>query len=48
MCIRDRVETLEDLVSTYGLDHRLLELEITESAYAEDRKMAEAVRQRCV
>ena len=41
----DVVETLEDLVSTYGLDHRLLELEITESAYAEDRKMAEAVRQ---
>ena len=39
----DVVDTLEGLVGTYGLDHSLLELEITESAYAEDRKMAEAV-----
>ena len=39
----DVVEALEGLVSRYDLDHRLLELEITESAYAEDEKMADAV-----
>lgn len=39
----DVVESLEGLVTKYGLDHRLLELEITESAYAEDQKMADAV-----
>ncbi|RDB64602.1 hypothetical protein C1878_01780 [Gordonibacter sp. 28C] len=38
----DVVDTLEGLVQNYGLDHHLLELEITESAYAEDEKMAEA------
>ncbi|WP_080801946.1 EAL domain-containing protein [Arabiibacter massiliensis] len=39
----DVVDTLEELVTRYGLDRSLLELEITESAYAEDEKMAEAV-----
>ncbi|MEG2025251.1 MAG: EAL domain-containing protein [Gordonibacter sp.] len=39
----DVVEALESLVQRYHLDHGLLELEITESAYAEDEKMATAV-----
>lgn len=39
----DVVETFEGLIASYGLDHKLLELEITESAYAEDEKMAETV-----
>lgn len=39
----DVVESLEGLIEKYGLDHKLLELEITESAYAEDEKMADAV-----
>lgn len=39
----DVVDVLEDLVTRYKLDHRLLELEITESAYAEDEKMANTV-----
>lgn len=39
----DVVETFEDLVARYQLDRSLLELEITESAYAEDEKMAETV-----
>ena len=39
----DVAEALEDLVQRYGLDHQLLELEITESAYAEDDKMADVV-----
>lgn len=39
----DVVETIEELVTRYDLDHALLELEITESAYAEDQKMATAV-----
>lgn len=39
----DVVESLEGLVTKYDLDHKLLELEITESAYAEDQKMADAV-----
>lgn len=39
----DVVESLEGLVTKYGLDHKLLELEITESAYAEDQKMADTV-----
>ena len=41
----DVVESLENLIAKYDLDHRLLELEITESAYAEDQKMADAVAQ---
>ena len=39
----DVVEVLEDLVTRYGIDRRLLELEITESAYVEDEKVAAAV-----
>lgn len=39
----DVVEALEGLVQRYGLDRQLLELEITESAYAEDNKMADVV-----
>lgn len=39
----DVVEALEGLIGRYDLDHKLLELEITESAYAEDEKMADAV-----
>lgn len=39
----DVVEALEGLVSRYNLDHKLLELEITESSYAEDEKMATVV-----
>lgn len=39
----DVVETIEELVTRYGLDRSLLELEITESAYVEDEKMADAV-----
>lgn len=39
----DVVDTIEELVTRYGLDRSLLELEITESAYAEDEKMADTV-----
>ena len=39
----DVVDTIEELVTRYGLDRSLLELEITESAYVEDEKMASAV-----
>lgn len=39
----DVVESLEGLIEKYGLERRLMELEITESAYAEDEKMADAV-----
>lgn len=39
----DVVDTIDGLVTRYGLDRSLLELEITESAYAEDEKMADAV-----
>ena len=40
----DIVESITDLVDSYGLDRSILHLEITESAYAEDEKMIEAVR----
>ncbi len=39
----DVVEALENLVERFGIERHLLELEITESAYAEDKRMAEAV-----
>ena len=41
----DVVDTIEGLVSRYGIERRLLELEITESAYAEDERMAQAVNE---
>lgn len=41
----DVVDTIEDLVNRYGIERRLLELEITESAYAEDERMAQAVNE---
>ncbi|MEA5020622.1 MAG: EAL domain-containing protein [Gordonibacter sp.] len=41
----DVVESLENLVQRYNLDRQLLELEITESAYADDNKMTETVNQ---
>ena len=39
----DIVQSITDLVDRYGLDRSVLHLEITESAYAEDEKMIEAV-----
>lgn len=39
----DIVDTFESLIRKYDLTHDLLEIEITESAYAEDQKMADAV-----
>ena len=39
----DVVDTIEGLVERYGIERELLELEITESAYAEDRRMSKAV-----
>ncbi len=39
----DIVESITELVDSYGLDRSVLHLEITESAYAEDEKMIEAV-----
>ena len=39
----DVPEALDELVKRYDLDRSLLELEITESSYAEDGKMAETV-----
>lgn len=39
----DVVDTIDELVTRYGLDRSLLELEITESAYVEDEKVANAV-----
>lgn len=39
----DIIAALEDLVQRYRIDRSLLELEITESAYAEDEKMSHAV-----
>ncbi|HIW76306.1 MULTISPECIES: EAL domain-containing protein [Gordonibacter] len=39
----DVVSTFEELLQRYGLDHHLLELEITESAYAEDERMTTTV-----
>lgn len=39
----DIVRSITDLVDRYGLDRSVLHLEITESAYAEDEKMIEAV-----
>ena len=41
----DVAAELHALVERYGIEPSLIEVEITESAYAEDRKMAEAVRQ---
>lgn len=41
----DIVREITDLVDRYGLDRSILHLEITESAYAEDEKMIEAVSQ---
>ena len=41
----DVVDTIEGLVGRYGIERRLLELEITESAYAEDERMAQAVNE---
>lgn len=39
----DIVEAITELVDSYGLDRSILHIEITESAYAEDEKMIEAV-----
>lgn len=39
----DVVTTFEELLQRYRLNHRLLELEITESAYAEDERMTTTV-----
>lgn len=41
----DVAETIEGLVERYGIERRLLELEITESAYAEDQRIARTVAQ---
>ncbi|MEG1517023.1 MAG: EAL domain-containing protein [Raoultibacter sp.] len=41
----DVPETLENLIHTYQIDRSLLELEITESAYVEDLRMADVAAQ---
>lgn len=41
----DVVDTIESLVNLYGIERGLLELEITESAYAEDERMTQAVNE---
>lgn len=41
----DVVKSISDLVERYNIDRSLLELEITESSYAEDERVSRAVRE---
>ncbi len=41
----DVAETVEELTTRYGIDRKYLQLEVTESSYAEDQKVSETVNQ---